>query len=82
MKDGVVNQVDSPLNLYNYPVNKFVAGFIGSPSMNFISGKLVKDNGLKFINDANNFSINLSQDKPAYNNYADKKVVLGRNNFV
>ena len=34
MKDGVINQVDTPMNLYNKPVNKFVAGFIGSPSMN------------------------------------------------
>jgi multiple sugar transport system ATP-binding protein len=40
MKDGVVNQVDAPLNLYNHPVNKFVAGFIGSPSMNFIEGEV------------------------------------------
>lgn len=43
MKDGIVQQIDSPLNLYNYPVNKFVAGFIGSPAMNFIKGKLSQD---------------------------------------
>lgn len=36
MKDGEIQQVDSPLNLYNLPANKFVAGFIGSPAMNFI----------------------------------------------
>jgi multiple sugar transport system ATP-binding protein len=42
MKDGQVQQIDTPLNLYNQPVNKFVAGFIGSPSMNFISGKIIK----------------------------------------
>jgi multiple sugar transport system ATP-binding protein len=36
LKDGIVQQVDSPLNLYNYPRNRFVAGFIGSPAMNFI----------------------------------------------
>ncbi len=40
MKDGLVQQIDSPLNLYNTPGNKFVAGFIGSPSMNFIEGVL------------------------------------------
>ena len=40
MKDGGIHQVDTPLNLYNLPVNKFVAGFIGSPSMNFIEGKI------------------------------------------
>jgi multiple sugar transport system ATP-binding protein len=48
MKDGVVQQVDSPLHLYNHPVNKFVAGFIGSPSMNFIEGSLASENGLEF----------------------------------
>ena len=36
MKDGVVQQVDMPLNIYNNPSNKFVAGFIGSPAMNFL----------------------------------------------
>lgn len=36
LKDGIVQQMDEPLQLYNHPVNKFVAGFIGSPSMNFI----------------------------------------------
>ena len=42
MKDGNVHQTDTPLNLYNFPVNKFVAGFIGSPSMNFINGIIQK----------------------------------------
>ena len=36
MKDGEIQQVDTPLNLYDFPANRFVAGFIGSPSMNFI----------------------------------------------
>src|SRR5205807_1739844 len=39
MKDGVVQQVDSPLNLYEKPANLFVAGFIGSPAMNFVEAK-------------------------------------------
>jgi ABC-type sugar transport systems, ATPase components len=37
MKDGIVQQIDTPKNLYDYPVNQFVAGFIGSPSMNFMT---------------------------------------------
>lgn len=40
MKDGFVQQIDTPRNLYRYPVNKFVAGFIGTPQMNFYTGKL------------------------------------------
>jgi multiple sugar transport system ATP-binding protein len=40
MKDGIVQQIDAPLKLYNEPVNLFVAGFLGSPPMNFIHGRL------------------------------------------
>ena len=42
MKDGFVQQIDTPKNLYNYPANKFVAGFIGTPQMNFFEGTLLK----------------------------------------
>ncbi|MFP4522254.1 MAG: ABC transporter ATP-binding protein [Fibrobacterota bacterium] len=44
MLDGVVQQCDKPINIYDYPVNKFVAGFIGTPAMNFLEGKLDKEN--------------------------------------
>ncbi|MEW6421560.1 MAG: sn-glycerol-3-phosphate ABC transporter ATP-binding protein UgpC, partial [Deinococcota bacterium] len=40
MRDGVIMQVDTPMNLYDFPQNKFVAGFIGSPSMNFLSARV------------------------------------------
>ena len=43
MKDGFIQQVDTPQNLYDYPVNEFVAGFMGSPQMNFIDAVLVKE---------------------------------------
>ena len=43
MKDGVVQQVDTPQNLYDYPTNEFVAGFIGSPQMNFFNVTLKKE---------------------------------------
>ena len=43
MKDGFVKQIDTPKNLYKYPANKFVAGFIGTPQMNFFEGTLTKD---------------------------------------
>ena len=45
MKDGFIQQVDTPNNLYQHPVNQFVAGFIGSPQMNFIDSKLLKVDG-------------------------------------
>jgi multiple sugar transport system ATP-binding protein len=52
MRDGVIEQIGSPLDLYDRPNNMFVAGFIGSPSMNFINGKLTPagfetDDGIK-----------------------------------
>jgi len=40
MKDGLVQQLDDPRTIYNNPVNKYVAGFIGSPGMNFLDGQL------------------------------------------
>ncbi len=49
MKDGVIQQVDSPQKLYEHPVNMFVAGFIGSPQMNFVEAKLLEDKGTFFV---------------------------------
>ena len=45
MRDGVLQQLDTPQTLYDQPANKFVAGFIGSPAMNFFDGQLVRENG-------------------------------------
>lgn len=44
MKDGFVQQIDTPRNLYRFPINKFVAGFIGTPQMNFFKGRLFREN--------------------------------------
>jgi len=49
MKDGLVQQVDSPLRLYQQPANLFVAGFIGSPAMNFIEARLARQDGKMFV---------------------------------
>ena len=48
MKDGIVQQVDAPLTIYNKPANRFVAGFIGSPTMNFFTGSLRVNGGTTF----------------------------------
>ncbi len=45
MKDGLIQQVDTPQNLYDFPCNMFVAGFIGTPQMNFLDATLAKENG-------------------------------------
>ncbi|MGD8781081.1 MAG: sn-glycerol-3-phosphate ABC transporter ATP-binding protein UgpC [Ignavibacteria bacterium] len=77
MKDGIVQQIDTPLNLYNKPVNKFTAGFIGSPAMNFIEGKIIKEEKLKFFaND--NFSITLPDElEKKLNHYENQNITLG-----
>ena len=49
MKDGIIQQVDSPQQLYNHPVNIFVAGFIGSPQMNFIDAKVEEAQGKVYV---------------------------------
>jgi len=60
MKDGFIQQIGTPLELYNTPKNLFVAGFIGSPPMNFINVKIVKKDG-KLSADAGLFCLALDK---------------------
>lgn len=78
MKDGFVQQVDTPLNLYNKPENKFVAGFIGSPAMNFIQGIIKNDPSFMFESNKGSLKLKL-EDKhtDVLKNYIDKKVWFG-----
>ncbi|MDD2495213.1 MAG: sn-glycerol-3-phosphate ABC transporter ATP-binding protein UgpC [Tissierellia bacterium] len=78
MKDGFIQQVDTPQNLYNYPCNLFVAGFIGAPQMNFLDAK-VKVEGENIIVDFNgNFQFILSGDKAKnLKAYAGKDIIAG-----
>lgn len=77
LKDGIVQQIDTPLNLYYRPINKFVAGFIGSPAMNFITGKIVLSNGLKFISDKNGFLFAIKENQSLLEKYIEKRVIVG-----
>ena len=78
MKDGLINQVDTPLNLYNKPVNQFVAGFIGSPSMNFLSGTISEKDGLKFTSKNSEFKFNLSSEQKDYlKDYIGQEITIG-----
>ena len=49
MHDGIVEQIGTPLELYDKPDNQFVAGFIGSPAMNFLNGKLAVNGSPGFV---------------------------------
>jgi len=62
MKDGVVQQIDSPLKIYNKPINRFVAGFIGSPTMNFFNGRLTSENPLLFEMPGGGLSLRLQEE--------------------
>lgn len=79
MKDGLIQQVDTPQNLYDYPVNIFVAGFMGTPQMNFINGA-VKKKGEDLFFEFENNSFKLPADKaatPEIQEYINKEVVVG-----
>jgi multiple sugar transport system ATP-binding protein len=79
MKDGFIQQVDTPQNLYDNPVNEFVAGFMGSPQMNFIDAKLGKD-GDAYAIKFGKYSIKIPANKAegiALDEYVDKDVVFG-----
>jgi len=78
MKDGIINQVDTPLNLYNKPVNQFVAGFIGSPAMNFLTGTISEKNGLMFTSNNSEFKFHLTSVQKDYlKNYVGKEITIG-----
>ena len=77
MKDGRIQQNDTPLSLYNKPVNKFVAGFIGSPSMNFVQGTLVAEGG-GLVFDEGNLRLPLPKEHhDALKDHVGKEVTLG-----
>ena len=78
MKDGLVQQVDTPLNLYHEPVNSFVAGFIGSPTMNFFTGVLTNGDAVSFREDNTSFMLPFAASQQRYrSSVAGQRVVLG-----
>jgi multiple sugar transport system ATP-binding protein len=79
MLDGVIQQIATPLELYHHPVNRFVAGFIGSPPMNFLEGDLVAENGaLRFHDKSGTVQLNVHQSQQAVlEPYGGKKIIMG-----
>jgi len=78
LKDGLIQQVDDPLTLYNQPNNMFVAGFIGSPAMNFMDAAIVKDGDTYYIDGDGTFRIRVPEDKEdLIKDYKGKEVVFG-----
>lgn len=81
LRDGFIQQVADPLTLYNQPVNMFVAGFIGSPAMNFLDAKLVQEGNNYYLDGAGSFKIIVPEEKvneyPEVKDYIGKDVVFG-----
>jgi multiple sugar transport system ATP-binding protein len=79
MKDGVIQQVATPTDIYNHPVNQFVASFIGSPAMNFITGRVAEQDG-QLLFEAANLRVRFPEDKAKVlreKGYAGKQVTFG-----
>ena len=79
MKDGFIQQIGTPQEVFNHPYNLFVAGFIGSPQMNLFDSKLVKVDG-KYAVELGGMTVVLSdekQEKLAANNVEEQEIVLG-----
>lgn len=76
MKDGVLQQVDTPKALYNKPVNAFVAGFIGSPSMNLFEGK-ISDGNILFGNVALKIPESVFSQSKTLASYHGKPIIFG-----
>src|SRR5512136_2229820 len=77
MKDGVIQQVGAPLEVYNHPVNMFVAGFIGSPVMNFFPCRLVVRGG-RLTMDAESFQLPIPENRVrSYERLAGSEVIFG-----
>jgi multiple sugar transport system ATP-binding protein len=77
MKDGILQQLDTPQSLYDRPDNVFVAGFIGSPAMNFFNAKLTQSNGKLHV-DAESFVVEIPENRAGpFRAYAGKNVIFG-----
>ncbi|MBI5144115.1 MAG: sn-glycerol-3-phosphate ABC transporter ATP-binding protein UgpC, partial [Candidatus Omnitrophica bacterium] len=77
MKDGYIQQIADPITLYDKPVNRFVAGFIGSPPMNFLRGHIIKKNGKYYFHEGN-FQVKIIDAMSGkIIPYLDKEVIFG-----
>jgi multiple sugar transport system ATP-binding protein len=79
LRDGRLQQVDTPQALFDAPVNLFVAGFIGSPAMNFVDAELVRDDGpaVTFAGHKLPLPAGMLDAKPGLSNYLGREVILG-----
>ena len=79
LRDGQLQQVGSPQGLYEHPVNVFVAGFMGSPSMNLVEADLVKDDGAAIVFGGHRIALpaDAFTQRPGLDSYLGKRVIIG-----
>ena len=77
LNKGKLMQLDTPIHLYNHPANRFVAGFIGSPAMNFIKGSIQNENGFIFKSDEGKCTINFVDLPETIKKYTGKPIEIG-----
>lgn len=77
MKNGLIHQIGHPIQVYENPLNRFVAGFIGSPPMNFLQGKIIEQDGEYFFSDRGIKLQVLRQHYDRINPYREKNVIFG-----
>jgi len=77
MKDGLIQQIGGPLHLYNYPATRFVAGFIGSPPMNVLTGTVREENGKMYVDEGDFTFEPGKREAEALKPYVDKKILFG-----
>ncbi len=78
IKDGIIQQIDSPFNVYHYPNNVFVAGFIGSPSMNFLDAVVIEKDGDLWIRLKNDIMLKVPQIyKEELKEYTNREIIFG-----
>ena len=77
MKDGLIQQVDTPQQVYDHPGNRYVASFIGSPAMNFLPCRIARKNGNLYAS-SESFNLKIPSDKAkSLADYVGKSVILG-----
>jgi multiple sugar transport system ATP-binding protein len=74
---GVIQQIDTPMALYEKPANLFVAGFVGSPAMNLLRGTLCRRDGWQLVTAQGDVALGDALPDPAWSAWCEREVVLG-----
>jgi len=78
MKDGIIEQVDHPTTIYDFPANQFIGGFIGNPPMNFLDGQVQRENGHAIVKLGEDFSLTPQPAlQPLLTPYDGKPIMVG-----